>query len=129
MARYNHKLYFPMVILALALSLVSGECNAIFTGIGLLVLKVGARSNTHMNNNEVLTICCSFIYVCKSVMYSNQLISNEEHAKYVASLVCIIDNNHCNLEPCGVWNLLAYTKVIFTSCFSCFCGRKWTLFK
>ena len=65
MARYNDKLYFPMVILALVLSLVSGERNAIFTGIGLLVLKVGACSNTHMNSNEVLIICCSFIYVCK----------------------------------------------------------------
>ena len=61
MARYNHKLYFPMVSLALVLSFVSGEGNAILTGIGLLVLKVGACSNTHMNNNEVLILCFSFI--------------------------------------------------------------------
>ena len=44
-------------------------------------------------------------------------ISHQELAKYVASLVCITDNNHCNLEPCNVWNLLTYSKVIFTSCF------------
>ena len=64
MARYNHEVYFRMIILALVLSLVSGERNAILPGIGLVVLEVGACSNTHMNNNEVLIFCCSFIYVC-----------------------------------------------------------------
>ena len=50
-----------------------------------------------------------------------------KRAKYVASLVCIIDYNHCNLEPCHVWNLLAYSKVRFTSCFcdlQCSCSSR-----
>ena len=65
MARFNHKLYIWMALLALVLSLVSGERNAILACVGLLVLKLRACSNAHMFNNEVSIFCCSFSNVCK----------------------------------------------------------------
>lgn len=99
MASYTHKVYIWVALLALVLSLVSGEGNAILTCIGLLVLKLRASSNTQMFNNKVSTFAARLLM---SVSERCIQISQQKHIKFVVILVSIIDDNCCILQACEV---------------------------
>lgn len=103
MASYTHKVYIWVALLALVLSLVSGEGNAILTCIGLLVLKLRTCSNTQMFNvfnNKVSTFAARLLM---SVSERCIQISQQKHIKFVVILVSIIDDNCCILQACEVW--------------------------